>query len=218
MHILIAPNAFKNSLSASDAARSIALGLHKSRLSCETICFGIGDGGDGTGHLFSEHKGGKWVDATIHDPLGRQIESGFFLVDDEKTAVIELADASGLHLLKPDEYDPLLASSYGTGELIRMALNSRVQTIILCIGGSATVDGGIGILQALGLQFLDADNKPISDLPRSLEKLHSIKTETTDNRILNTRLIILCDVANTLLGRKGARVFSDRKKEQITQR
>ncbi|HLG38612.1 MAG TPA: glycerate kinase, partial [Chitinophagaceae bacterium] len=155
MHILIAPNAFKNALNAADAATAISEGLEQSGLQCTAHCFPVGDGGDGTGELIVQHRKGITIRATVRDPLGRNINSSFGLIDDEKTAVIEMASASGLRLLKPGELNPLRADSYGTGQLIVEALDKKVNRIILCIGGSATADGAVGILKALGFQFFD---------------------------------------------------------------
>lgn len=212
MHILISPNAFKNSLSAAEAAKAIEKGLMNSGLSCDCTCFPIGDGGDGTGELIIQHNKGVIVQVEVHDPLGRKINSRFGLIDDGKTAVIEMADASGLRLLKPSEYGPLHANSFGTGELIRYALDKQVSKIVLCIGGSATVDGGTGIVRALGIRFLDKDENKLKDLPAELMKLNSIDFSLLDKRILSCQLVILCDVDNPLLGDRGAvAVFAPQK-------
>jgi glycerate kinase len=204
MHILIAPNAFKNSLNAADAATAIKDGLLESNLNCTCECFPVGDGGDGTAELIIEHCKGVVVTAEVHNPLGRKINASFGLIDDNKTAVIEMANASGLRLLKQSEYDPLHTSSYGTGELIMQALNKGISKIILCIGGSATVDGAAGILQALGIRFLDSDKKELHKLPENMIHLDSIDLSGTDKRILNCQLMVLCDVENVLLGKDGA--------------
>jgi glycerate 2-kinase len=204
MKILIAPNAFKNSLSAKDAAEAIKKGLLKSGLSCDCACFPVGDGGDGTAELIIGHNKGVSMTAEVHDPLGKKIHASFGLIDNGRTAVIEMANASGLRLLKPDEYDPLHASSFGTGELIKHSLDKNVNTIILCIGGSATVDGATGIARALGIQFLAKEGKELKNLPGQLTELNSIDLSSLDKRILNCRLVILCDVENFLLGDKGA--------------
>src|SRR5689334_930033 len=160
MHILVAPNAFKNSLSANEAATAIAHGLHISGLQCTIIQFPIADGGDGTGALLIERLRGQTLHAKVHDPLGRIITASYGWVNDD-TAIIEMANASGLRLLKPTEYDPLHANTYGTGELIAECISKKAKTIILCIGGSATVDGGSGMLQALGIKFLDKERSEL---------------------------------------------------------
>ncbi|MBI1782304.1 MAG: glycerate kinase [Sphingobacteriales bacterium] len=212
MHIVIAPNAFKNSLSATDAAKAIKEGLLLSKLDCSCTCFPVGDGGDGTGELIIHHSNGTVVPATVYDPLGRKINSSFGLIDNGKTAVIEMANASGLRLLKQEELNPLKTNSYGTGELITAALNNGVNKIILCIGGTATVDGGTGILQALGLRFLNVDGNELTTLPEQLDEVDKVDTTFLDKRIFNCEIIILCDVENTLLGNEGAaRVFGPQK-------
>src|ERR1700748_1549764 len=147
MHLLIAPNAFKNSLSAGDAAGAIQRGLNHSRLNATSECFPVGDGGDGTGDLLIQRLGGRIVEAEARDPFGRKRMSFFGLAEEGRTAVIEMANASGLRLLGSGEADPLRATSHGTGDLIRAALEHRPQRIILGMGGSATVDGGAGILE-----------------------------------------------------------------------
>jgi glycerate kinase len=134
----------------------------------------------------------------------REISSSFGWIEKDKTAIIELAAASGLRLLKPSEYDPLTTTTFGTGELILNALGKNAKKIILCVGGSATVDGGTGILQALGIKFLDAKGNELNDLPASLSSLGDIDITSCDKRIRNTRIIILCDVENPLLGSNGA--------------
>lgn len=204
MQILIAPNAFKNSLGAADAAAAIKEGLLKSGLACTCECFPVGDGGDGTGELILQHNKGVVIEVEVNDPLGRKIKSSFGLIDDGKTAVIEMANASGLRLLKATEYDPLHTSSSGTGELLEHALNKNVSKIILCIGGSATVDGGTGIAQALGIRFLSKAGNELKNLPEQLTELVSIDLSMLDKRISNCHIAILCDVENVLLGKQGA--------------
>ena len=204
MHILIAPNAFKNSLDATKVAEAISNGLHQSKLSCTTTCFPVADGGDGTAGLLVDYLKGDWIHTTVHDPLRRKINSSFGWIEKDKTAIIEMAAASGLRLLKPDEYDPLSTTTYGTGELILEALNRNAIRIILCIGGSATIDGGTGILQALGIKFSDQKGNELNDLPVSLLQLAAIDLAGLDKRIEPTEIIILCDVENPLLGENGA--------------
>jgi glycerate kinase len=203
MHILIAPNAFKNSCTATEAAEAIHKGLRESRLVSTFECFPIADGGDGTAELLLK-KEGRWIECQVHDPLGRKIQSGFGLIANGKTAVIEMANASGVKLLKREELNPLHASSRGTGELILHALDLEVEHIILCIGGSATVDGGAGIMQALGASFKDGSGKELMGLPDALVDLHSLDLTVVDKRIYSTRITILCDVENVLLGEQGA--------------
>lgn len=204
MHILIAPNAFKNSLDAKKVAEAIENGLHQSKLSCTTTCFPVGDGGDGTADLLIGHLGARIIHAIVNDPLKRKLASWFGWIEKDKAAIIELAAASGLRLLKTNEYDPLVATTQGTGELIVEALNKNAAKIILCIGGSATVDGGTGILRSLGIKFLDAPGNELDDLPASLSLLAAVDVQGLDKRIAYTEIIILCDVENPLLGSNGA--------------
>ena len=204
MHILIAPNAFKNSLDAAKAAEAISNGLHKSKLQCTTSCFPVADGGDGTASLLIDHLKGEWIHTNVHDPLMRKIESSFGWIEKDKTAIIELAAASGLRLLNPAEYVPLRATTFGTGELMLKALDKNANKILLCVGGSATVDGGTGILKALGVKFFDTKGNELNELPAALSSLAEIDTSNSDKRISDTRIIILCDVENPLLGTDGA--------------
>lgn len=212
MHIIIAPNAFKNSLTAIEAASAIQRGLLSSKLNCTTSCFPIADGGDGTGSLIIEKCNGKIVKKEVRDPLGRMVTSQFGLIENGKTAIIEMADSSGLRLLRHDELNPLLASSCGTGELMSFALDEGVNKIIIAMGGSATVDGGCGILSALGIRFFDAGDRQLQPTPQSLFELDRIDTSQLDPRILDCEVVILCDVNNRLLGAQGsAAVFGPQK-------
>lgn len=204
MHILIAPNAFKNSATATEAAEAIQQGLLNSRLGCTTECFPIADGGDGTAELIIKKCNGTLVNVTVSDPLGRPVSTTFGLVDDGKTAIIEMANASGLRLLDADELNPMQTSSFGTGQMMKLALDSGVTTIILAMGGSATVDGGCGILNALGINFLDADGNILKPIPEELQRMASVDTRGLHNRIAACQIVVVCDVDNKLLGEQGA--------------
>lgn len=212
MNILISPNAFKNSLDAEAAALAIQAGLMQSELKCSCECFPVGDGGDGTGDLIVKRCGGDFLLTDVKDPLGRNITASMGFIDEGKTAVIEMSNASGIKLLRTEELDPLYATSYGTGEQIKYALDRGVRNIILCIGGSAVVDGGTGILSALGIQFLDESGNKLPELPVDLIRLDKIDMSMFDTRILECELTILCDVQNLLLGEQGsAAVFGPQK-------
>ncbi|HTI91837.1 MAG TPA: glycerate kinase [Puia sp.] len=250
-HFLIAPNAFKNSLSAGEAALAIRNGLLQSGLQCTCECFPIGDGGDGTVDLIIERLGGNRLEAEARDPLGRKITTYFGLIASSTqqtdltpkfefvytnsispqthtpldaapppipkpaatpTALIEMANASGIRLLTNNELNPLRALSNGTGDLIRAALDNNARRIIIGMGGSATVDGGTGILEALGARFLNKKGEPLKNLPETLIDLASIDTSGLDPRLSNTELIVLCDVDNSLLGPSGsAAIFGPQK-------
>jgi glycerate 2-kinase len=204
MHILIAPNAFKHSLTAEEAALAIQQGLLESKLDCRCECFPIGDGGDGTGFLIIKRCQGEVVPGAVHDPLGRNIPAAFGWIEAGKTAVIEMAAAAGIRLLRPEELNPLAATSFGTGEQIKMALDQGARKIIIGMGGSATVDGGSGILRALGVRFRDAAGRELADLPASLTELAAVDLTGLDARLGETELVILCDVDTRLLGEGGA--------------
>lgn len=203
LHILISPNAFKNSLDAEGVAMAVREGLEGSNLSCVCETFPIGDGGDGTGGLIIKKCGGSLVSTKVHDPLGRAITAPFGLIDEE-TAVIEMANASGLRLLATSELNPLRANSFGTGEQIRLALDKGATRIIIGMGGSATVDGGTGMLKALGIRFLDEKGSALVSLPEDLGQLATIDVAGLDHRIGACEIIVLCDVNNLLLGEEGA--------------
>ena len=211
MHVLIAPNAFKNSLSAAEAAQAIQRGFETGapprapgHPTFTTECFPVGDGGDGTGDLLIERLGGQRITAQARDPFGRPISTYWGLADNGRTAIIEMANASGLRLVDSNQLDPLKASSIGTGDLILAALDRNVRRIILGMGGSATVDGGAGILQALGVRFLNADGQTLNNLPGSLTDLVVMDMESLDPRLAGIDLTILCDVDNPLTGPQGA--------------
>ncbi len=212
MHILIAPNAFKHSLNAEEVATAISDGLQQSKLSCTCECFPVGDGGDGTAELIIKKRGGELVFADVQDPLGRTINTSFGLIDDGKTAIIEMANASGLRLLAGDELNPLIASSYGTGQQIRIAMDKGATKIVIGMGGSATVDGATGILLALGARFLDAGGNELAGLPERLVELATIDISGMDKRINDCEVVVLCDVDNLLLGSNGsAAIFGPQK-------
>lgn len=228
MHILIAPNAFKNSLSAEAAAAAILLGLEQSRLRFTAECFPVGDGGDGTGDLLMARLGATRIDAPARDPLGRMRVACYGIVSHlgvstsdpmrdrasttgptpdqagPSTAIIEMASASGLRLLASHELTPLHAASWGTGDLIRAALEKEPTRILVGMGGSATVDGGTGILSALGVRFLDSNGRELTDLPAGLISLQTISLAGLDTRLKNVEISVLCDVDNPLLGPQGA--------------
>ena len=204
MHILIAPNAFKNSLSAWEAAEAIELGLKQSKLDCKCECFPIADGGDGTAELIIEKFKGKRIVKDVYDPMGRHINSSFGLIDEGRTAVIEMADASGLRLIGKKRKNPMIATSFGTGQLISYALDEGVRKIIIGLGGSATVDGGEGILRALGVCFTYKFKDKFVEQVEGLALLTHIDLSGLDPRVKDCEIIVLCDVENRMLGKKGA--------------
>ena len=204
MHIIIAPNAFKGSLSATQAADCIADGLRQSNLSCRLTLFPIADGGDGTATLIADKMKSGSIKKSVHDPLGRKIEANFGWIEKSKTAIIEMSEASGLRLLKKEELNPLKANTIGTGELIKAALDLGATEIIMGVGGSATVDGASGLLSELGVHFLDENQQEILNFPEGLISLKRIDASGLDTRLKACKIVVLCDVENNLLGEKGA--------------
>ncbi len=204
MHILIAPNAFKGSLSSGEAAQFISKGLKKSKLSCTIKQIPIADGGDGTAHLISKKLSAKTLHAFVHGPMGKKITASYGWDKANKTAIIEMSDASGIRLLKKEELNPLKSNTRGTGQLIKSALDKGAKKIIIGLGGSATVDGASGLLNELGVKFLDKSGRRLTDLPKGFLALNRIDVSTMDSRIKDCEIILLCDVTNKLLGKNGA--------------
>ena len=204
MKILIAPNAFKGSLNADEAAACIERGLRRAGLTGELLRMPIADGGDGTLKAFLAN-GGEISRATVLDPLGREITAEYATLPDGNTAVVEMARASGYALLAADERDPMRATSYGTGQLLAAAAASGRKKIILGVGGSATVDGGAGALQALGMGVYDAAGARLPVLAggrlREIERLDTSEILPLWRAIT---LIIASDVENPVFGEKGA--------------
>ena len=212
MKIAIAPNAFKGSLTALEAADCIERGIRRALPGASTVKVPMADGGDGTLQAIVSATHGRVVKYRVSDPLGRTIQSRIGLTGDGRTAVIEMALASGLALLKPRERNPLLTTSRGTGELIRAALDLEVDEIVIGIGGSATNDGGTGMARALGIKFVDAQNRELPDNGGALNRLSRIDITGADARLKRTRISVACDVDNPLFGPRGAaHVFSPQK-------
>jgi len=204
MHLVIAPNAFKGSLTAEEAADCIAEGIRQSQLDCSLSLIPVADGGDGTAKLIAKKMYSKAIAVPVHDPLGRLIEATFGWVEDTKTAIIEISDASGIKLLKKEELNPLIANTRGAGELMLAALEYGAQKILIGVGGTATVDGASGLLSALGVDFKNEQGETIAKLPKGLVQLKSIDLSGLDERLKQCEITVLSDVKNTLLGKNGA--------------
>jgi glycerate kinase len=203
MRILVAPNSMKGSLDAFDFANAIEAGLNLAGIS-EIIKLPIADGGDGTAKVLSTYYNNcRFIPVRVSDPLGRAIESGFYF-DILGTAIIEMADASGLKLLTPSEYSATLTTSYGTGQLIAAAFDVGAKTIILGLGGSATVDGGMGALMALGVKFYCSEGEICNGNGENMGNVLLIDAAPAIQRLKGLRLVLLSDVESPLLGKKGA--------------
>lgn len=202
--IVCAPNALKGTLSASDAARAIAAGVRRVLPSAAVLEVPIADGGDGTARLILEALGGAQRLVPALDPLGRARPAPFGLLDDGKTLVVDVASASGLALLAREERDARKASSFGTGELLRAGLETGARKVILGVGGSATVDGGAGLLRALGVRFYDACGEELPPGGAALTELATIDLSQLAPGVREAEFTIACDVENALLGPAGA--------------
>ncbi|KXU39175.1 glycerate kinase [Ventosimonas gracilis] len=212
MKILIAPDAFKHSLSAAEAAQAMACGIRAVLPNAELILKPMADGGEGTLDVLLAATGAAPRQSTVQDPLGRNISARWGWLAESQTALLELAEACGLMRLKPGERDACHASSFGCGELIRAALDAGARHIILGIGGSACVDGGSGLLQALGARLLTAQGKPIAQGGAGLAELAHIHLADLDARLKQVTIEVLCDVDNPLCGAQGAAtVFAPQK-------
>lgn len=203
MKIVIAPGAYKHSLSATAAAQAMANGWREARPQDELILQPIADGGNGTLDAWMA-QGGTCFRVAVHDPLLRPIEAEYGILPDGVTAVIEMALASGLELLGASELDARRASTYGTGELLRHALEQGARRFVIGMGGSATVDGGAGALQALGVRLLDEQGAALEAGGAALAQLAQIDASALDRRWRECEIIIASDVENPLLGEQGA--------------
>lgn len=204
MKIVIAPDSFKESLSAMQVAEAIEQGFSEIFPQAEYIKLPMADGGEGTVESMVAATGGERVHVNVTGPLGQPVNGFFGWMGDGETAVIEMAAASGLHLVAPEQRNPLITTSFGTGELILAALNHGARKIILGIGGSATNDGGAGMMQALGAHFHDIDGKELHVGGAALAQLASVDLSQLDARLAQTDILVACDVDNPLCGAKGA--------------
>lgn len=204
MRILIAPDSFKGSLTAAQAAAAMGRGLRAAMPGCEIDLVPLADGGEGTLDALVAATGGEVVPCTVTGPLGEPVVARYALLGDSQTAVVEMAAASGLLLVPPERRDPTQTTTYGTGELIRQALDRGARRILVAIGGSATNDGGAGMIQALGGQLLTADGRPIGFGGAALLALDRIDLSGLDPRLAQTEIRVACDVDNPLTGPRGA--------------
>ncbi|MFC4511734.1 glycerate kinase [Streptomyces ehimensis] len=201
--VLIAADKFKGSLTAVEVARHVAAGLRRAAPGVVPVALPVADGGDGT-VAAALAAGYRRREATVTGPSGRPVTAAYALSGDGGTAVVEMAEASGLRLLPPGRLAPLTATTYGTGELVRAALDAGARTVVLGVGGSATTDGGAGMLAALGARFLDADGRPLGPGGGALAALDRADLSGLDPRLAATRIVLAGDVDNPLTGPRGA--------------
>ena len=212
MKIVIAPDSFKESLTALEVAASIERGIRKVIPNAEIVKVPMADGGEGTVQSLIDSSQGSIVKAKVIGPMGNQVQAHFGLMGNSHTAVIEMASASGIHLAEPANRNPLITTTFGTGQLVKAALDLEVNHLILGIGGSATNDAGMGMCQALGIQFLDEAGNSLGYGGGELDKLAKIDLTNLDPRLANVTLEVACDVTNPLCGPTGAsHVFGPQK-------
>lgn len=212
MKFVLAPDSFKESMTAQEAARAMERGIKKIIPDAEISLVPLADGGEGTVRSLIDAMNGVIVTAEVTDPLGRKIIASYGYIEEKQTAVIEIASASGIHLLTEEERNPLKTTSYGTGELIRHALDKGAVRFIIGLGGSATNDGGHGMLKALGARFLNEKGEELDCGGAALKELHQIDLSQFDQRLETAYFDIASDVTNPLIGKKGAsRIFGPQK-------
>ena len=207
--IVVAPDSFKGSLSAAQVAECIEKGV-RSVLDCEVIKIPMADGGEGTVSAMAYALGGELISVCVSGPLGDDVMATYCIAD--RLAIIEMAAASGITLIPRERLDPLVTSTYGTGQLILDAISRGCTKIILGIGGSATNDGGAGMASALGVRFFDECGEPVLATGGELGRIETIDVSMVDPRITSVEFLVACDVTNTICGENGAsRVFGPQK-------
>ncbi|WDH84055.1 glycerate kinase [Paenibacillus urinalis] len=209
---LLAPDSFKESMTAKEVCVAMEAGLRKAFPEATYVHVPMADGGEGTVQSLVDATGGKIVEKEVLGPLGQAVTAKYGIMGDGVTAAIEMASASGIHLVTKETKNPLITTTYGTGELIKECLDQGIKKIIIGIGGSATNDGGTGMAEALGVKFLDAEGHTLPRGGGSLGQLATIDTSELDARLADVEIIVACDVTNPLCGETGAsHVFGPQK-------
>lgn len=204
---VLAPDSFKESMSAKKACEAMERGIRKVLSDAEVIHVPMADGGEGTVDALVDGSNGKRIEVVVSGPIPTEKVTTYYgLLADKKTAVMEMAKANGIELLAENQRNPLLTSTYGTGEMIKAALDRGAERIIIGIGGSVTNDGGAGMAQALGVRLLDEKNNELPVGGGTLSRLSKVDVTNLDPRIKNTEIVIASDVTNPLTGPKGASV------------
>lgn len=204
MKIVVAPDSFKESMSAKEVCDSIEKGLLSVSKDWEIVKVPMADGGEGTLEALIDATNGKIFNEKTLNPLGEEITSRFGILGEKNIAIIEMASTSGLELISPEKRNPYITTTYGTGQLMLKSLEQNVEEIILGIGGSATNDGGAGMLQALGAKLLDKNGNEIGFGGYELSKLNKIDFSNLDKRLKNIKILVACDVTNPLTGKNGS--------------
>ena len=212
MKIVIAPDSFKGSLTATEAADAIEIGFRAVYPDAEYVKVPMADGGEGTVQSLVDATSGTIINQKVEGPMGDMVSGFFGILGDNRTAIVEMSAASGIHLVKPEERNIYLASSFGTGQLINAALDHGCDKLIIGLGGSATNDGGMGMMKALGAQFLGQGGAPLAPDVCALLQLAKIDLQFLDPRLSKIEIIVACDVNNPLCGENGSsRIFGPQK-------
>lgn len=210
--IIVASDSFKGSLSSLEVAEAASEGIHSVLPDCQVVKVDVADGGEGTMDALCRTLGGQKIFLDVSDPLGRSVKAPYVILEDGRTAVLEMAVASGLPLLNTQERNPLKTTTYGTGQLIADALGRGCRKFLVGIGGSATNDAGMGMLEALGVCFYDSEGNLLSGRGESLEKVEDICMDGVCEGLLESEFIVACDVEAPLYGPEGAAfVFAPQK-------
>jgi glycerate kinase len=212
MKVVIAPDSFKGSLPALEASAAIERGIKKVMPEANTVLVPVADGGEGTMDSLVSATGGRRMEVTVTGPLASPVQASYGILGDNKTCVIEMASASGLYLIRAEQRNPMLTTTFGTGQLIKHALDEGCRQFILAIGGSATNDGGIGMLQALRMRLLDAEGNDVGFGGGELRRIVELDDRNFDPRVAEADFLIASDVQNPLIGPQGAsHVFGPQK-------
>jgi glycerate kinase len=212
MKIVVAPDSFKGSLTAIEVSVAIEQGIREVFPEAEVIKIPMADGGEGTVQCLVNATGGKILEEKVIGPLGDEVLAFYGILGDRKTAIVEMAAASGLTLVPENKRNPLITTTYGTGQLIKAVLNQGCRKMIIGIGGSATNDGGAGMVQALGVKLLDQEGKEVGFGGGELKKIVKIDISCMDNRLSDTKVLVASDVNNPLCGPQGAsRIYGPQK-------
>jgi glycerate kinase len=204
MRIIVAPDSFKGSVSALGVAEAMERGIHAVFHDAEVIKVPIADGGEGTVEALVAATGGRLLHTEVHGPLGEPVRAHWGVSGDGGTAFLEMASASGLPLVPKECRDPRITSTFGTGQLMKAALDAGLRKLVIGIGGSATNDGGTGMARALGVRFLDAEGRDLPEGGAALARLARIDLSALDPRLAEASVLVACDVDNPLCGPRGA--------------
>ena len=204
MKILIATDKFKDSLTAKQVCEGLQRGILRTFPSAKIEILPLADGGEGTLETLQSVLGGEFIECEVNDPLSRKIKANYLWIKEKQTAIIEMARASGIELLKQNERNCLITSTYGTGELINNALEKGAKEIILTVGGSATNDAGIGMATALGYEFFNKKSKILAPIGENLAEISLINIEKIHPKLFQTKFIVATDVSNPFYGTEGA--------------